>query len=309
MRARGKCDRYSATGRKVSAKLATYVIRRHQMIRTGDARYRVAVQESLDEPLDPLVHAHESHVSGVKAEQEPGLPPDNVIIQEEENESYKANAIERAVAEQRPPREREDRFAEQRAHADDEQNVEDRRADDGADSHVVERDEYPDDTCEQFRSTASGRHERGAGHVVRDAELFDDHVERRHEKLVAYDGQRDEHVDHAEHVEYDGAALPFLFREQIRREERLRFFRLALVARTSVAGTFTFHGALCRPLRPIRPAGLVSFAFAIRRVIFNNVRLCKAKKALKSQALQNLASKYLKKEISSVSVDRLLSRE
>ena len=56
--------------------------------------------------------------------------------------------VEGAIPEERPPGEVEDRFGEEGAHSDDEEDVEDRGADDGADADVRERDEDPDDRGE-----------------------------------------------------------------------------------------------------------------------------------------------------------------
>ena len=97
----------------------------------------------------------------------------------------------------------EHRLGEERAHPDDEEDVEDGRADDGADADVWEGDEDTDDGGEELGSWASGRHEGGSGDVLGAADDLDDDVEGWDEELVADDGQRDEHVHHAEHVEDD----------------------------------------------------------------------------------------------------------
>ena len=200
----------------------TYGICGDEMIGAGDARHGVAVEEALDVALDGDIIGHESDVSGVETEQEKRLVPADLLVQEKDDQDQEADAVEGAVAEERPPRQRQHRFAEQGAHADDEENVEDGRAHDGPDAHVVLGHEHADDAGEQLGSAAAGRHERSAGHVVRDLEPFDDDLQRRHEELVADDGQRHEHVHAAGDVQHHGALLPLLLREQIRREVVLR---------------------------------------------------------------------------------------
>ena len=46
-----------------------------------------------------------------------------------------------------------------------------------------------------------------------------DDVEGRNEELVADEGEGVEHVEDADGVQHDGAVLPLLLREQVRREE------------------------------------------------------------------------------------------
>jgi len=59
----------------------------------------------------------------------------------------------------------EHRLGEERAHPDHEEDVEDGRADDGADADVGEGDEDADDGGEEFGRGTSGRHESGSGDV------------------------------------------------------------------------------------------------------------------------------------------------
>lgn len=194
---------------------------RHKLISASNSGHLVLEEQPLDESLHRLVPLHEYRVAHVDAEQDQRLPPVNFVITKEVDQRAQADAVERAVAEQRPPRQRQQRFREERAHADDEQDVEDGGADDRADADVVERHEHTDDAGEQLGRTAAGRHERGAGHIVRDAQLLDDHVQRRHKELVAHDGQRHEHVHHAEYVKCDGAGPALLEREQVGGEQRI----------------------------------------------------------------------------------------
>ena len=46
-----------------------------------------------------------------------------------------------------------------------------------------------------------------------------DDIEGRNEELVADEGEGVEHVEDADGVQHDGAVLPLLLREQVRREE------------------------------------------------------------------------------------------
>lgn len=199
-----------------------YIVSSNEMISRRNARHGVTVEEALDHSLDILVPAHEWDVGGVEEEEKCRLPPDDQVVHEEENQGDEADAVEGAITKERPPRQRQERLAEQGAHADDEEDVEDGWADDGADADVVERDEDADDAGEELRGAATCCHEGGAGHVVRDVQLLDDDVERRHKEFVTDHGQGDEHVDDAGYVEDDGATLALLLREQIRGEQRLR---------------------------------------------------------------------------------------
>ena len=108
--------------------------------------------ESLDRPLCLLVILHEDHIEKVEAEHEEGLPPLDVVVHEEEDKCDERDAVEGAVPEQRPPSEVENCFAEQRAHPDHEEDVEDSRAHDGADTHVREGNEDPNDGGEELGS-------------------------------------------------------------------------------------------------------------------------------------------------------------
>ena len=166
-----------------------------------------------------LVKLHEEDIKKVDTEEEEGLPPPDVVVHKEEDEGDQGDAVEGAVPEQRPPREVQHCFAEQGAHSDHEQDVEHGRTHDGADAHVGECDEHSDDRGKEFWRGAPGGHEGGAGHVLADAELFDDDIERGNEELVTDDGEGHEHVDDAEDVENHGAALQLLLVEEIWRKE------------------------------------------------------------------------------------------
>lgn len=193
--------------------------RRHQLIRTPHSSHLVFVYQLLERPLHRLVPPHEQHVCPVQREQHQSLLPIYHVITKTVYQHQQADGVERAVTEQWPPRQRQSRAREQGAGSDHEQDVEDRRAHDGPDAHVVEGHEHSDDGGEEFWRGAPRRHERGPGDVVPDGQPLDDHVERRHEELVADYSQRHEHVAHADHVEYDRARASLFLGEYIRREE------------------------------------------------------------------------------------------
>lgn len=204
-------------------KTSTHPYRGHQLVGAAHPGNSIFIYNFFYKSFELTVPSHEADVRDIEAEEHERLLPIDVVIAEEVDERQQAHGVERAVAEQRPPREREHRPREQRAHADHEQNVEHGRADDGADADVVERHEHPDGGREQLGSAAPGRHERGPRDVVADLQLLDNNVQRRHEELVAHDGQGDEHVNEADDVQEDGAVAALLFGEEIRREEGLRF--------------------------------------------------------------------------------------
>ena len=125
------------------------------------------------------------------------------MYQKEENEREERDRVEGAISKERPPGEVEHRLGEERAHPDNEEDVEDGRADDGADADVGEGDEDTDDGGEELGRRTSGRHESGSGYVLWASDDLDDDVEGWDEELVADDGQSDEHVHHASHVKND----------------------------------------------------------------------------------------------------------
>lgn len=120
-----------------------------------------------------------------------------MVVSEEVDQREEAGRVEETVPEQRPPRQREHSFREDRAHADHEENVEDSRADNGADADIVERYEDANYAREELGRGAAGCHKCGARHVVGNVQLLDDDVQRRHEEFVTDDGERDKHIDHA----------------------------------------------------------------------------------------------------------------
>ncbi|CAH0392312.1 unnamed protein product [Bemisia tabaci] len=208
----------------------------HQLVGRPDSGDPILVQVLLNEPLHGLVPLHKRHITQINTEEDGRLVPVDLVVAEEADEREEAGRVEGAVAEQRPPRQRQDRVREDGAHPDDEEDVEDGRADDRADPDVVEGHEHSDDTGEELGGRPPGGHERRPGHVVGDLELLDDDVQRGDEELVADDGQRHEHVDDAQDVDDDGAATPLLQGERVGREERLLLLHMVPGARRRRGG-------------------------------------------------------------------------
>ena len=205
-----------------------------------------------------LIKLHEEDIEEVDAEQEEGLPPSDVVVHEEEDECDQRDAVEGAVSEQGPPGEVQHCFAEQGAHPDHEEDVEHGRAHDGADAHVGERDEHADDRGEELWRGAPGSHEGRSGHVLADAKLLDDDIERGNEELVTHDGQGHEHVDDAEDVEHHRATLQLLLVEEIWRKQGIwLWLRVCLVA-------------ICRGLKemPEEDSSRVTIGFKLSQPLF-----------------------------------------
>ena len=193
----------------------------HQLIRASHPCHFVLVQVFLDEALHRLVPFHKGNIGQVEAEEHQCLIPVDVVIPKEDDESDETGRVEGAVAEQGPPGESEHSPAENGAHANHKQDVEDGRTDDGANANVVKRHKHADDASEEFGCGPAGRHEGGTGHVVLDVEFLDDHVQRRHEELVADDGKRNKHINHSKKVEDHSSVAPLFHREQVLGEQRV----------------------------------------------------------------------------------------
>lgn len=193
--------------------------RGHQLIRAAHARHLILVDELLHCALHRLIPPHEQHVSPIQREQHQRFLPVNQTVPETIYQHQQTDRVETTVTEQRPPSQSQRGAGEERASTDHEQDVEHGGAHDRADADVVERHEHADDGREELRGRAAGRHERGTGHVVADREPLDDHIQRRHEELVADDRERNEHVAHADHVENDGSGTALFFCEEVVREE------------------------------------------------------------------------------------------
>jgi len=122
------------------------------------------------------------------------------LIDEAADEAEKAHAVKCNVSAQRPPGESQSVCADQWTSANNKHHVEDGRTDDRSNADVAVSDEYADDAGEEFRGTAAGRHQRRAGHVLRDTQSDRDHLQRRDEVLIADDCQSNKHVDRADGV-------------------------------------------------------------------------------------------------------------
>lgn len=186
----------------------------------------ISAQLAFDPSLKSYVELHKRDIGSVAKQQCNALVVGNVVIQEEYNEHNKSNNIKADISKQRPPGEVQNLPREECAHTDHEQNVKDRGTHDGSDAHVAVRDEHANHGREELGGGASGGHEGGTRHIVRNLELFRDDGERGNEELVAHDGEGDEHVGHPEHVEHDSALSPLLECEQV-----LGIISLAVFAR------------------------------------------------------------------------------
>ena len=85
--------------------------------------------------------------------------------------------------------------------ADDEEDVEDCRADDGAEPDVGLGDEDSDEGSEEFGGTASSRHERRSSNIVRQVQKLGNALQRRHKVLVTHNrklGTRQKMMRHDE---------------------------------------------------------------------------------------------------------------
>ena len=189
----------------------------HEVVGAADGLDSILRDLWLDPALNISVKFHKYHIGHIAEHEKQRLPPVNLVVQEEDDETDEAEAVERHVPEQGPPSQGEDAGAHNGAHADHKEDVEDCRADDGADANVATRDEDADEAGEQFRGAAARRHEGRAGHVLRDIQFVNDHLQRRHEELITDDRQGHEHVNDANDIQ-DNSALPDLIHgEQIRR--------------------------------------------------------------------------------------------
>ena len=109
---------------------------RDEVVCAPDARDLVLVEELGDGALGGGVDLHEEDVGDVGEEEDQGLPPEDDLVEEEDDEGEEGDGVEGAVAEERPPGEVQHRLGEQGAHADHEEDVEDGRAHDRPDAHV-----------------------------------------------------------------------------------------------------------------------------------------------------------------------------
>ena len=158
-----------------------------------------------DPYLEALVKGHDGDVDDVHEEQHGGLPHGDLEVVGDENDNHREReAVVRAVARERPPRERQVGLGEGAAR-DDEEHVEDGRADDGTEADVRPGDEEAKEGGSQLGRRAARRHPRRARHVVLQVHRLADGRERCLEEGVAHDGQAEEHVERDRELEDDGA--------------------------------------------------------------------------------------------------------
>ena len=113
-----------------------------------------------------LVVGHEHDVADVQQEQDEGLEPLDGLVPEERHQDDEGHEVVARVTEQRPPSELQHLPGEHSAHADDEEHVEHRGADDGAEPDITLRDEGANERREQLGGAAARSHKGGASHIV-----------------------------------------------------------------------------------------------------------------------------------------------
>mmetsp|Transcript_38229 Transcript_38229/g.118891 ORF Transcript_38229/g.118891 Transcript_38229/m.118891 type:complete len:206 (-) Transcript_38229:234-851(-) len=167
----------------------------------------------------PRLHAvgepHVDYVAQVQQEEDRGLVPHDLFVEEHYGHNYKVYRVEAGVASKWVPCELQGLGRHDRAGTDHEKHVEHGRPDDGAGADIGLRHKRADERGEELRSGAARGHEGGAGHVRRDVQDLGDDLQCRHEALVADDRDRGEHVQEAYAVEQDGAVPPLLERELV----------------------------------------------------------------------------------------------
>jgi len=119
--------------------------------------------------LQALVEVHDGDISGVKEQQKARLVRVHLRVHDELDERDDANAVAHTVARERPPRDLEVR-AHESAGGDDEEDVEDGGADDGAEADVGFGHEDAHYGGEELGGGAAGGHEGGAGDVLLEVE-------------------------------------------------------------------------------------------------------------------------------------------
>lgn len=85
----------------------------------------VLVELGLDRLFDLTVELHEAHVADVGRHQTDALPPQDRVVQEEDDEHDEVHDVEGDVSEERPPCQMQHLPGEDSAHADHKQDVED----------------------------------------------------------------------------------------------------------------------------------------------------------------------------------------
>lgn len=181
-----------------------------------DLGYRPPAELLFHPELDLLVPLHGEHIESIGQQQQQALPPGNEAIQEEDDEHGQVKDVEGDITEQGPPGEIEDLPREKGAGADNKKDVEDSRAHDGTDTHIAVGDKDANERSEELRGGASGGHEGGPSHILRDLQLVCDDSQGWDKVLIAHNGQGHKHVDHAEDVQGHPALSPILHTEQVR---------------------------------------------------------------------------------------------
>ena len=151
----------------------------------------------VDGDHDLVVEEHEANVGTVGEAQAGRLDSRYSRVLQDQDHRGDGHAVEQAVAREGLPVELEHKGGEERGATDDAAQVEDGRADDGADAHVVLDGEDAHERGEELWRRRARRHESSAGNVGREAERLGYILERGDKVVVAHDGEPPEHVEDA----------------------------------------------------------------------------------------------------------------
>ena len=228
---------------QISCWIATY--RGHKLVRAANAGHSVLIQVFLDEALYWLVPLHKGNVGQIETKQHQCLIPVDVVIPEENDECDETGGVEGTITKQGPPGESEHSFAEYGAHSDHKQDVENRWANNGANTNIVEGHEHTNDASEELWCWTTGRHEGGTSHIILNVKLFNDDVQWRNKELVADDGERYKHVHDTNEMKDDGSLSSLFHGEQIIRKERVFG---SISSATSQVLVFSVNVVVWRPL-------------------------------------------------------------
>ena len=101
-------------------------------------------------PFDRSVEVHEQDVSEVGDDHEEALVPEDLLVNQDEDQDDDGQAVGEAISGDRVPVDGDFVSGEESADGDDAEDVEDGAADDGADAEVALRHEGSHDVGEEF---------------------------------------------------------------------------------------------------------------------------------------------------------------
>ena len=104
-------------------------------------------------PLDGRVEVHQDDVADVDDDHEEALVPEDLLVDEDEDQDDDGQSVGQTVAGDRVPVDGDLVSGEESTDGDDAEDVEDGAADDGADAEVALRHEGSHDVGEEFRRT------------------------------------------------------------------------------------------------------------------------------------------------------------